>query len=162
MFLTLFNKYKQNVINPFNYVSGFNPKKLIMKSETTVKPKILDAYVASNAEPGAIKVPFTNKLKMIIDLKWDGDIGDAPLGSDALLGGLNVSDVAKVYPNATKVFLVAKYLFEKNMDKIPDDELASHIKFILVDFAKKVIFRDEVSSETIVKPEKMVFGEMLF
>ena len=136
-----------------------NPLEYLPISNKTPKPKILTASIGDGSMP---TTPFTNKLKMLIAHKWDENIGDAPLGSDTVLGGLNLKAVAQVYPDIKQVFLVAKYLFETNMDKIPDKELRNQVKFIFVDFAKKVIYRDENTHGPDAKSEKVKFGDVPF
>ena len=53
----------------------------------------------SSKPEDTLRYLVADKLKMLINRKWDENIGDAPMGSDAVLGGLNVSEIAKVYPN---------------------------------------------------------------
>lgn len=137
------------VVDPFEYLP------FVMKSDQP-KPKILSAII-SNGQYATKS--FTNKLTMLINHKWDENIGEAQLGADDLLGGLNVSEIAKVYPNIAQALLIATYLFEKNVDKIPDEELREHVKFIFIDFAKKVIYRTEDDNDD---SEKIVFGDIAF
>lgn len=150
------------IINPCNYIptlESYTPDNTEQLSERVVKPKILEARVLDMVFTDK---PFTNKLKAIIDIMWDDEIGEASLGSDKLTGGLRTKDIAKIYPAVSKMYLVAKYVFEKNADKIPDDELSAHVKFIFVDFAKNLIYRNDENPMTNNKSEKMTFGEVVF
>lgn len=130
----------------------------IFKNTPVVKPVILDAKIHDSSHN---IMPFTNKLKLLIATLWDEDIGDELLGSDVPDGGLNLKDLSKVMPDIKNMCIIAKYIFEKNVDKIPDQELREHVKFIFIDFADNLIYRDE-SRINKTSADKIDYGDIGF
>lgn len=117
----------------------FHPK---IKNENI--PKILDARLGSEH--------ITNKLKMLINLKWDSEIPDA--------GGLNVKDLVSNYPALATTVIWVSYLFEadKHLQQMSDEEIGKSIRCMLINITDKAIYRDS-SLET---EEEILFGEIPF
>jgi hypothetical protein len=101
---------------------------------------------------------MTNKLKAIINMKWDSDINND--GEKTIFGGLNISDMIDVFPKLSTAVIWISYLFEvdKKLSDMNDDELGKNIKYMLISFSDKAIYR----TPNLEKKEKAMFGEVPF
>lgn len=119
----------------------FHPKLLTEKKDT---PKILDARLGEEE--------ITNKLKMLVNAKWDSEIPE--------LGGVNVKDLVSNYPALSTSVIWISYLFEmdKKLKNMSDEEIGKSIRCMLINVSDKVIYR-EPSLET---EEDILFGEIPF
>ena len=114
------------------------------------RPKIIEARNGNSN--------ITNKIKAIVDMKWDSDINND--GTQKIFGGLNIKDITNIYPSMSTGIIWISYLFEieKKIADMNDEELGKNIKQILVDFGDKSLYR----SSDLKKKEETIFGEIPF
>ena len=114
---------------------------------------------------------ITNKLKSIINAKWDEDIGNDNCPFDdseynELFGGLNLRELVDIYPSLSTAIVWIAYLFETNkkLSAISDEELGKKIKYMLINFSEKSICRGtaEKSEPCENNPEKIIAGNISF
>ena len=84
------------IFNPYLYLSGMNTNKSIDCN----KPIVIDAYLKTN---NGKTERILNKIRALINAKWDIDIGNDNCSFDdseikELFGGLNIREIVKIYP----------------------------------------------------------------
>lgn len=159
--------YFTKVINVFLcFVITYTPDSLIIFNPFAIKnannmPIIIDAYIKTKDNTEQI----TNKIKTLINMKWDTDIGNenCPLDDGIfkdLFGGLNVNEIVKVYPKLSTSVIWIAYLFEvdKSFSNLSDEELGKKIKYLLVNFSDKLIYRNS----DLKTSEDLMFGDIPF
>jgi hypothetical protein len=171
----------------------FNPFRIMNRGAT--KPIVLDAYITTKPpkfNPSESNDPknkndiitidklktllnalsidntenITNKIRILIDVLWDTDIGNENCPFDKnqevkeLFGGLNIKELTSVYPIVSTSIIWIAYLFEtdKHINKLSDAELGKRIKYILVNVGDGIIYRDS----NLNKPEDIIFGDIQF
>lgn len=137
---------------------GFSKKG---KHEETPKPTIIEARHGADI--------ITNKMKAVVNLKWDSDIYNDNVDnvdnvdndeSEKIFGGLNVKDVITVFPKLTTAVVWISYLFEidKKISEMNDEDLGKNIKYMLINFTDRAIYR----SPDLHKSERAKCGEIPF
>jgi hypothetical protein len=108
-------------------------------------PEILDAKINNN-------VDISNKLNMLLNWKWDMDIGDS--------GGIRIKDMVEKYKSISTPIVWISYLFEidKKLKNMNDADIGKSIKYMLVNINEKVLYRDT----NLKNPEDIIFGEIPF
>jgi hypothetical protein len=108
-------------------------------------PEILEAKINENKD-------ISNKLNMLLNWKWDDDVGDS--------GGIRVKDIVEKYKSISTSIVWISYLFEidKKLENMSDADIGKSIKYMLVNINEKVLYRDA----DLKTPEDMVFGEIPF
>lgn len=81
---------------------------------------------------------ITHKFQYFINIKWDYDIGN---NISHPTGGINVSDIEKIYPHLMKNTIDILYI---------NIESRSICRKITIDLLNNIIYRDDNSSEPIV------------
>lgn len=154
------------IFNPFNIKNRnqTDPKTDNQTDNQPIenKPTIVDARMKtkdSNHEN------ITNKLRAVINSKWDVDIGNDNCPFDdteykELFGGVNLGDIVSVYPTLSTAVVWVTYLFEtdKKLNDMSDAELGKKIKHMLINFDDKSIYR----TSSLQKSEKIIVGEIPF
>jgi hypothetical protein len=146
------------IFNPFNIKNHNKTDEQPIEN----RPIILDARIKTkdvNYEN------ITNKLRAVINSKWDVDIGNDNCPFDEtedkeLFGGVSLGDIISVYPTLSTAVVWVTYLFEtdKKLNDISDAELGKKIKHMLINFGDKSICR----TSSLQKPEKIIVGEIPF
>lgn len=147
------------IFNPFNIKSVNSQKKV----ETSInKPTILYARMETDKNRHET---ITNKLRAIINSKWDNDIGNDNTPFDdtenkELFGGVNVKDIVSIYPTLSTAVVWITYLFEtdKKLNSMRDEDLGKKIKHMLINFGDKSIRR----TSGLQPKEDIVVGEIPF
>jgi hypothetical protein len=108
-------------------------------------PEILEAKLNND-------VDISNKLNMLLNWKWDGDIGDS--------GGIRIRDMVEKYKSISTSIVWISYLFEidKKLESMSDADIGKSIKYMLVNINEKVLYRDA----DLKIPEDILFGEIPF
>ena len=147
------------IFNPYLYLSGMNNTN---KSIDCNKPIIIDAYLKTNNGKSECII---NKIRALINAKWDIDIGNDNCSFDdsavkELFGGLNVREIVKIYPLLSTSIIWITYLFEtdKILHSLSDDELGKKIKFLLINFSDNILYRNS----NLENPEKIIVGDIPF
>ena len=122
------------------------------KNVGEVKPKIIEAR--TDVEN------ITNKIKAIVDMKWDSDINNEGDDSQKIFGGLNIKDVLSIYPSLSTSVVWISYLFEidKKLAEMNDEELGKNIKHLLVNFGDQSLYR----TSDLHEKESAMCGEVPF
>ena len=147
------------IFNPYLYLNGMNNTN---KSIDCNKPIVIDAYLKTkNGKTECI----LNKIRALINAKWDIDIGNDNCSFDdsavkELFGGLNVREIVKIYPLLSTSIIWITYLFEtdKILHSLSDDELGKKIKFLLINFSDNILYRNS----NLENPEKIIVGDIPF
>jgi len=146
------------IFNPFNIKNQDQTDNQPIKN----KPTIVDARMKTK---DSSHENITNKLRAVINSKWDVDIGNDNCPFDdtenkELFGGVNLGDIVSVYPTLSTAVVWVTYLFEtdKKLNDMSDGELGKKIKHMLINFGDKSIYR----TSSLQKPEKIIFGEIPF
>ena len=147
------------IFNPYLYLSGMNNTN---KSIDCNKPIIIDAYLKTNNDKTEC---ILNKIRALINAKWDIDIGNDNCSFDdsavkELFGGLNIREIVKIYPLLSTSIIWITYLFEtdKILHSLSDDELGKKIKFLLINFSDNILYRNS----NLENPEKIIVGDIPF
>lgn len=150
------------IFNPFNIKNRNQTDTQTDNQPIKNKPTIVDARMKtkdSNHEN------ITNKLRAVINSKWDVDIGNDNCPFDdteykELFGGVNLGDIVSVYPTLSTAVVWVTYLFEtdKKLNDMSDAELGKKIKHMLINFDEKSIYR----TSSLQKSEKIIVGEIPF
>ena len=147
------------IFNPYLYLSGMNNTN---KSIDCNKPIVIDAYLKTNN--GKTEC-ILNKIRALINAKWDIDIGNDNCSFDnseikELFGGLNIREIVKIYPLLSTSIIWIAYLFEtdKILHSLSDDELGKKIKFLLINFSDNILYRNS----NLENPEKIIVGDIPF
>lgn len=95
---------------------------------------------------------ITNKLNILLNWKWDDDIGD--------IGGIKIKELISKYPSVSSSIIWISYLFEidKKLETMSDEEVGKSIKYMLINISDKVMYRDA----NLKTPEDILFGEIPF
>ena len=122
------------------------------KNAGEIRPKIIEARNGNDN--------ITNKIKAIIDMKWDSDINNEGDITQKIFGGLNMKDITDIYPCVSTSIIWISYLFEidKKLAEMNDEELGKNIKQLLVDFGDQSLYR----SSDLKEKEKAMCGEVPF
>jgi hypothetical protein len=146
------------IFNPYLYLSGMNTNKSIDCN----KPIVIDAYLKTN---NGKTERILNKIRALINAKWDIDIGNDNCSFDdseikELFGGLNIREIVKIYPLLSTSIIWIAYLFEtdKILHSLSDDELGKKIKFLLINFSDNILYRNS----NLENPEKIIVGDIPF
>jgi hypothetical protein len=125
----------------------FRPKR---KTDTKI-PEILKAKI-HDKNSDKVNVDISNKLNMLLNCKWDEDIGDS--------GGIRIKDLVSKYKSISTSIMYISYLFEidKKLESISAEDIGKSIKYMLVNINEKILYRD-VDLKT---PEYIIFGEIPF
>jgi hypothetical protein len=101
-------------------------------------------------------IPITNKLKNLVQRKWNKEIGEEDDDGECI-GGLNVNDILSFVKSP---IMWVSYLFEfdKKLSDMSDAEIGNAIKTVLIDFGDKALYRDSA----LDKKEPISFGEIPF
>ena len=147
------------IFNPYLYLSGINNTN---KSIDCNKPIVIDAYLKTNN--GKTEC-ILNKIRALINAKWDIDIGNDNCSFDdsavkELFGGLNIREIIKIYPLLSTSIIWIAYLFEtdKILHSLSDDELGKKIKFLLINFSDNILYRNS----KMENPEEIIVGDIPF
>jgi len=161
MFDSKTDKTAENTTDTKNKNTNKNTTKDTTK-DTINKPIILDARMKTDKNSYEI---ITNKMRSIINNKWDIDVGNdnSPFDNAAhndLFGGINMCDIINLYPTLSSSIVWISYLFEteKKMNNMTDAELGKKIKHMLINFTDKTINR----TSDLKTPEKIIVGEIRF
>jgi hypothetical protein len=129
------------IFNPYFMLHNI---KAPSKPSENPRPIILGAQMKA----GRVHEIITNKLRNIINIKWDEDIGNDNCPFDnseynELFGGLNLKEIVDIYPTLSTAMVWIVYLFETNkkLSSISDEELGRKIKYMLINFSDKSICR---------------------
>ena len=166
----------------------FNPFSIMNTSSNSInKPIILDAYIKTKSETKlASKAEtetkpdynvthentidktehITNKIRALINSKWDIDVGNDNCPFDEnnkfkeLFGGLNIREIVKIYPIISTSIVWIAYLFEtdKKLNNLSDDELGKKIKYMLINFGDNILYRNS----KLQNPEDIIVGDIPF
>ena len=146
------------IFNPYLYLSGMNTNKSIDCN----KPIVIDAYLKTN---NGKTERILNKIRALINAKWDIDIGNDNCSFDdseikELFGGLNIREIVKIYPLLSTSIIWIAYLFEtdKILHSLSDDELGKKIKFLLINFSDNILYRNS----KMENPEEIIVGDIPF
>lgn len=122
------------------------------KNSREIRPIIIEARNGND--------DITNKIKAIVDMKWDSDINNEGGETQKIFGGLNIKDITDIYPSISTSVVWISYLFEidKKLADMGDEELGKSIKQMLVDFGDKSLYR----KSDLQDKEKAMFGEIPF
>ena len=126
----------------FNCMLGFmlmnTPNSFLIYKPLNISPKPKNA---GEVKPTIVEARndtenITNKIKAIVDMKWDSDINNEGDASQKIFGGLNIKDIISIYPNMSTSVVWISYLFEidKKLAEMNDEELGKNIKHLLVNF----------------------------
>ena len=147
------------IFNPYLYLSGMNNTN---KSIDCNKPIVIDAYLKTNN--GKTEC-ILNKIRALINAKWDIDIGNDNCSFDdsavkELFGGLNIREIVKIYPLLSTSIIWIVYLFEtdKILHSLSDADLGKKIKFLLINFSDNILYRNS----NLENPEKIIVGDIPF
>jgi hypothetical protein len=129
------------IYKPFNIISHEAPI-----------PKIIEARHDTE--------DITNKLRALVGLIWDSDINNDEDDTQEIFGGINIKDILNLYPMASTSVIWISYLFEidKKLHEMNDEELGKGLKYLLINFADKSLYR----TSNISDKEKAIFGEIPF
>jgi hypothetical protein len=103
----------------------------------------------------ADNIPITNKLKNLIQRKWDNELEEDENGD--FIGGINAEDILS-FVKSPIVWISYLFEFDKKIADMSDAEIGNAIKTILVDFGDKAIYRNSDLSQR----ESMKFGKISF
>jgi hypothetical protein len=128
----------------YNPLSELTSDKKLKQGEQ--KPVIIDAR--------SDRAALTNKIKALVNLKWDRDIENEDSGH---IGGLNDKDI---YPMLSTAIVWITYILdtEEAVEKMSDVELGKCIKHLLIDCGDNALYR----TPDLKKAEKMMFGQIPF
>ena len=103
----------------------YMPDSLILNRTSNEKTIIINSRIHKK---NTLPEDITNKMQFLIKLIWDPDIDNE---NGDVVGGINVSDVIKLYPKVVDSVLWVAY------SNAPE----SLVKYMLVDFNNKILFR---------------------
>jgi hypothetical protein len=103
----------------------------------------------------ADNIPITNKLKNVLQRKWDNEIGEDSDGK--YIGGIKVEDILS-FVKSPIIWISYLFEFDKKLEDMSDAEIGNAIKTLLVDFGDKVIYRNS----DLEQKEPILFGEIPF